>query len=408
MPPVIEVRGLGKQYQLGEGAGASTLAESVVRRLTGRQATERPTLWALQDIELDVAEGEATGMIGGNGAGKSTLLKVLARITRPTLGSVRIRGRVGALLEVGTAFHHELTGRENIMINGALLGMTRRDLRARFDEIVEFSGVGAFLDTPIKRYSSGMYLRLAFSVAAHFEPDIIVVDEVLAVGDAEFQRRCLGKMSELSGEGRTVVFVSHDLGAIQRLCDRVVWLDHGRIRDQGPAASIVDRYLHTTVPHASSAALDVDAQADASFVEVSLQADGEQPDMVRRGDGVSVRLVVETRQTLQSGEVAVWVRNADGLRVLDEALLDDGTLAGVIDRPGRHAIVLELPGVLPAGEYVLGAWLGSAVGEIFDGDLLRFDVRPRAGDRSEMLTRPRDASPTVRWHVTSERPELRR
>ena len=209
----------------------------------GVDRRERNELWALRDVSLQVTEGEAVGIIGRNGAGKSTLLKVLTRITEPTLGVSRTLGRVGALLEVGTGFHAELTGRENVFLNGAIIGMSRREMRRRFDEIVEFAGVEQFIDTPVKRYSSGMYLRLAFAVAAHLDADIMVVDEVLAVGDAEFQRKCLAKMAEVERSGRTILFVSHNIDAIVRLCPRVVWLDHGRLVQDGPTSEVVDAYL---------------------------------------------------------------------------------------------------------------------------------------------------------------------
>jgi lipopolysaccharide transport system ATP-binding protein len=202
-------------------------------------------VWALRDVSFAVAHGEVLGIIGRNGAGKSTLLKVLARITEPTAGRAEVYGRVGALLEVGTGFHPELTGRDNVFLNGSILGMDRAYIARRFDEIVAFAGVERFIDTPVKRYSSGMYLRLAFAVAAHLEPEILIVDEVLAVGDASFQKKCLGKMEDVAHEGRTVLFVSHDMGAVTRLCGRTLLLDEGRVLAHGPTAEVVQRYLHS-------------------------------------------------------------------------------------------------------------------------------------------------------------------
>ena len=245
----IRVTGLGKRYRLGATTGGygtlrDTLAE-LARRLGGQAAAvpEPAPFWALRDVSFEVRRGEVLGIIGRNGAGKSTLLKILARITAPTVGRAEIRGRVGSLLEVGTGFHPELTGRENIYLNGALLGMTRAEIKTKFDEIVAFSEIEKFLDTPVKRYSSGMYVRLAFAVAAHLEPEILLVDEVLAVGDAAFQKKCLGKMSDAAGGGRTVLFVSHNLGLIRELTPRALWLHDGQLRYEGDIGQAIERYL---------------------------------------------------------------------------------------------------------------------------------------------------------------------
>jgi lipopolysaccharide transport system ATP-binding protein len=251
MATVIAVEGLAKEYTLGEHQAAyGTLRESLVhagRRLTGREHKGHgEKIWALTDVSLEVQQGEVLGVIGRNGAGKSTLLKILTRITTPTAGRAEIRGRVGSLLEVGTGFHPELTGRENVYLNGAILGMKKREIDRRYEEIVDFSGVEKFIDTPVKRYSSGMYVRLAFAVAAHLEPEILLVDEVLSVGDAEFQRRCLGRMEELGSSGRTVVFVSHMLSAVAQLCDRAIQIDGGRVVGDGRPADVIANYLHQT------------------------------------------------------------------------------------------------------------------------------------------------------------------
>jgi homopolymeric O-antigen transport system ATP-binding protein len=252
MANAIEAHELSKRYRIGQMQAAyGTLRDSLSRatgRLTGRekQRDERQEIWALRDVSFRVREGEVLGVIGRNGAGKSTLLKILTRITTPTTGRAVIQGRVGSLLEVGTGFNPELTGRENVFLNGSILGMKRKEIQRKLPNIVEFSGIDKFIDTPVKRYSSGMYVRLAFSVAAHLEPEILLVDEVLAVGDAEFQQRCLGRMEDFSGTGRTVLFVSHNMQTINQLCNRVIWLDEGGIAEDGDPSQVVTHYLHST------------------------------------------------------------------------------------------------------------------------------------------------------------------
>jgi lipopolysaccharide transport system ATP-binding protein len=256
---VISVEDVSKQYRLGQ-VGTGTLAEDLNRwwhRFRGREdpylkvgerndRTQRggsDYVWALERVSFEVAEGEVTGIIGRNGAGKSTLLKILSRVTAPTRGEVRIRGRIASLLEVGTGFHPELSGRENIFLNGAILGMRRHEIARKLDQIIDFSGCERYIDTPVKRYSSGMYVRLAFAVAAHLEPEILIIDEVLAVGDAQFQKKCLGKMGEVAQTGRTVLFVSHNMSSVSNLCRRAIWLSDGTVREDGDARQIVASYL---------------------------------------------------------------------------------------------------------------------------------------------------------------------
>jgi homopolymeric O-antigen transport system ATP-binding protein len=243
----IAVRNVSKLYRLGERKPYKTVRESLMNALRTSSKNSKQSgnseLWALRDVSFDVERGEVVGIIGRNGAGKSTLLKIVSRITEPTAGRITIHGRVGSLLEVGTGFHPELTGRENILVNGTILGMRRSEVVSRFDEIVAFAEIERFIDTPVKHYSSGMYMRLAFAVAAHLQPEILIVDEVLAVGDAEFQKKCLGKMSEVAAQGRTVLFVSHNLGAILQMCRRAVMLERGMVRQIGPANEVVKSYL---------------------------------------------------------------------------------------------------------------------------------------------------------------------
>jgi len=253
MQPIIRVENLAKEYRLGKrDAAYGTLRESIVdamrtplKRWRGRNGVSASEiLWALKHVDFTVERGEVIGVIGRNGAGKSTLLKILSRITEPTTGSVKLYGRVASLLEVGTGFHPELTGRENIFLNGAILGMRKAEIERKFDEIVAFAELEKFLDTPVKRYSSGMYMRLAFAVASHLEPEILLIDEVLAVGDAAFQKKCLGKMGDVAREGRTVLFVSHNMVAIQSLCRRALWLDRGEVVENGAAGAVVTNYLN--------------------------------------------------------------------------------------------------------------------------------------------------------------------
>jgi len=257
MRPIINIENVGKQYRVASErrAAYATLRDALVgafdrsvKRLTGRaERAEDETFWALRGIDLDIHPGERLGIVGCNGAGKSTLLKILSRITEPSEGRVRLYGRVGSLLEVGTGFHGELTGRENIYLNGAILGMKHAEIERNFDEIVAFAEIDRFLNTPVKRYSTGMYMRLAFAVAAHLQPEILIVDEVLAVGDAAFQKKCLGKMSQVSRDGRTVIFVSHNMGAVQSLCSRVLWLAGGRVVQEGEPSRVISDYLKTTL-----------------------------------------------------------------------------------------------------------------------------------------------------------------
>jgi lipopolysaccharide transport system ATP-binding protein len=256
MEPVIQVDNISKMFRLGE-VGSSTLTEdlrSILRRLSGKSGSEigendrtsgssYGSVWALQNIGFEVNRGEIVGLVGRNGAGKSTLLKILSRTTAPTSGEIRMKGKVASLLEVGTGFHPDLTGRDNIYLNGAILGMRRNEIKSKFDEIVEFAGVQRYIDTPVKRYSSGMYVRLAFAVAAHLDPEILIIDEVLAVGDAEFQAKCLGKMKDVADKGRTVLFVSHNMGAVADLCTRAILLQNGRLTMDGATDDVIRTYV---------------------------------------------------------------------------------------------------------------------------------------------------------------------
>jgi ABC-2 type transport system ATP-binding protein/lipopolysaccharide transport system ATP-binding protein len=378
---------LGKRYLLGERAGASS---ALLRR------PDRQELWALRGVDLVAESGEVVGIVGRNGAGKTTLLKLVARITEPTEGVVRTRGRVGALLEVGTGFHFELTGRENVFFNGAVLGMSRREIERRFDDIVEFSGVGSFLDTPLKRYSAGMYLRLAFSVAAHLETDIVLVDEVLAVGDAEFQRRCIARMSELTEEGRTVVFVSHDLGAIGRLCQRVIWIEQGGIQLDGRAAEVLERYRAAASPEEAVAVelIDPNPNAPAAFAAARIiDATGRAVFGVRRDEAVRVELEIAVRERLP--ELKLRVALLDRRRAI---VVDDAWSPGAVD-PGRYLVRVVVPPVLAAGEYTLRGALEDGRSAVDELDLIGVRLRPRLDERDQELVRARALQPRISWTV---------
>jgi lipopolysaccharide transport system ATP-binding protein len=253
--PVVRTEGLGKLYRIARSASVTdgrSLATSARRLLRASTWSHgREGFWALRDVSFEVQQGEILGIVGANGAGKSTLLKILARITDPTEGRAEIRGRLGSLLEVGTGFHPELTGRDNVMLNGTILGMRRTEIACRFDEIVEFSGIERFLDVPVKFYSSGMYVRLAFSIAAHLDPEVLVVDEVLAVGDIDFQKKCLGRIGEVATEGRTIIFVSHNLSTVAALCTRAILIEHGRLVAEGEVPRVLERYVASTTRHTS-------------------------------------------------------------------------------------------------------------------------------------------------------------
>lgn len=329
--PAITVENLGKRYIIGhqrakgdgmrhaiEGAMRAPLAWLRSRRQIKLQQVD---FWALRDVSLQIKQGEVVGIIGRNGAGKSTLLKLLSRITVPTEGRIRIDGRVACLLEVGTGFHQELTGRENIFLNGAILGMTRAEIVRKFDEIVAFSEIEEFLDTPVKRYSSGMYVRLAFAVAAHLEPEILIVDEVLAVGDAAFQKKCLGKMGSFAQSGRTVLFVSHNMEAIRSLCQRVVWLKEGRLHKDGKADEIVEAYFNSISNERSFSC----ANPDYGLIiqQVVLRNDrGEESGQFRPGDDLVVEISYDAQKRIEKPFIALGVLGINGSCFASNMLLD--------------------------------------------------------------------------------------
>lgn len=399
--PIIQVEGLGKKYLVGHQAAErerySTLRDVVARNVRGlwrktrdlargRQIVTGDTVeefWALKDVSFDVQPGEVVGIIGRNGAGKSTLLKILSRITEPTEGRVTLRGRVASLLEVGTGFHPELTGRENIYLNGAILGMTRAEIRRKFDEIVAFAEVEKFLDTPVKRYSSGMYVRLAFAVAAHLEPEILIVDEVLAVGDAEFQKKCLGKMGEIGRSGRTVLFVSHNMSVVTRLCSRGVLLESGRFGVDGPPATVVDHYhRHGGAPSSSRTWSDPERApgnhvARLRAVAVTGPSEGKRSTF-RTTDELVVEVLYDKLQRGTAPVVSLHVVASDGTTIL---VTNDWANAGwhaARPDPGTVSARCTIPAYfLNEGEYSLAVALCSYnpnIVHVFQTEAVRIDV----------------------------------
>ncbi len=387
MSEVIRVENLSKRYRLGvinRGMLYRDL-QSWWARLRQKDDPNAPIVsrhakriehgdefWALRDINFTVKQGETLGIIGRNGAGKSTLLKILSRITSPTEGKVSMKGRVASLLEVGTGFHPELTGRENVYLNGAILGMSRLEVRGKFDEIVEFSGLSDFIDTPVKRYSSGMYVRLAFAVAAHLEPEILVVDEVLAVGDAEFQKKCLGRMGQVTREGRTILFVSHNMNAVQTLCRRGIVIDDGKIDFDGEAKAAANHYLHRNAPTADSYKNPANRGGTGTFRVENITFTDDQgrprPEPVN-GETLQVHFAYKhySDQRFPGMQFSVTFGTPDQINIFNQR----NTLKGVSfkDLPEEGEIVLTIPRFpLPAGDYELSYSIKSdkRAGDVLD------------------------------------------
>ncbi len=372
---VVSVRGLSKSYIIEHKAHeATTVAEALFRLLTSPfQSTAREEVWSLRDIDFDIRKGEIVGVIGRNGAGKSTLLKVLSRITEPTMGEARIAGRVGSLIEVGTGFQPELTGRENIFLNGAILGMRKSEIARRFDQIVDFSGVEKYLDTPVKRYSSGMYVRLAFAVAAHLDTDILFVDEVLSVGDAEFQNKCLGRLSDVADEGRTVLFVGHNMATLESLCTHGILLDKGRLRHAGPLKETIGEYQRMIRPeHAPEAVVEAVAVDYGTRYEHVRGADmvdgnGRSTRRIAVGGKLTVRVLLELPHAMDGAVFVVWVDDSFGHCVLT---LKTPKAARYLQ--GRCELICEVDSIpLMPGEYILnfGLWKGAGYIDLVDGNI---------------------------------------
>jgi lipopolysaccharide transport system ATP-binding protein len=361
VPAAIRVEGLSKQYELGADAGMfryralrDVLAEGAARLVRRRQRlpADPQFFWALRDVSFEVPRGQVVGIVGRNGAGKSTLLKILSRITRPTRGGADIYGRVGSLLEVGTGFHPELTGRENIYLNGAILGMRRAEVQRNFDAIVDFSGVARFLDTPVKRYSSGMYVRLAFAVAAHLETEVLFVDEVLAVGDAEFQRKCLDKMRRVVRDGRTILFVSHNMAAVKSLCERAVLLDRGCVVADDTAERVVDHYLRSSRPLTDAGVIPDDfpriGTGTARFTAVAVRsATGSLTQTLYLGESFSVEAELLVKMPIEDAVFEIGLSTLDGTRVATVFSSDLGVEPSAL-AAGAHRLQISVsPGLLP-------------------------------------------------------------
>jgi lipopolysaccharide transport system ATP-binding protein len=416
----IKVEGLGKQFRIGSPERYRTLRDTLTDTLAapfrllgrlsrGEGAVKAPseTIWALKDVSFEVKHGQVIGIIGRNGAGKSTLLKILSRITEPTEGYAEIHGRVGSLLEVGTGFHPELTGRENIFLNGAILGMKKAEILRKFDEIVAFAEVEKFIDTPVKHYSSGMYVRLAFAVAAHLEPEILIVDEVLAVGDSEFQKKCLGKMGDVAKEGRTVMFVSHNMAAVESLCSRGIQMDRGVVIYDGEALAAVRNYFSSSHnepgPRDLSSVGGRTGSGEIRFVNAEVTNARSPADFIYPGDALNVRLGFQCGKPIREPvfSAAIYERRGHCLFAILTSDLD--MIIPAVETSGSIELVIERPNFLP-GRY----WLHCAVGDHhnphrFDHvlDAVCFDVQPADVYHSGRLAAAGWSSVffDCRWHL---------
>lgn len=349
----IELRQVGKRYRLGHRTTRIDVTDALKRLIRWRRRSKPDdAFWALRGVDAEVKRGAVVGLVGPNGAGKSTLLKLLARVSVPTEGRIAIRGRVASLLEVGTGFHPELTGRDNIYLNGAILGMSRSEIRGVFDAIVDFAGTGRFLDTPVKRYSTGMYVRLGFAVAAHLRGDVLLVDEVLSVGDARFQRKCLGKIDEVTRQGRTVVVVSHDMSVVRNLCSIAWRLEKGRLVDAGPASQIVDDYLEAMSESTGRiASIPADPKAAVTVTDIKVLAGGKLSGPIDVDDQITLQLDYDVKAPVEGVDV--------GVRLVKDGVVAFVSLDVDLDRellgrraPGRYRACVELPqGLLKAGRW---------------------------------------------------------
>lgn len=368
MKPILEIKSISKKFRINhEQQPYLSLRDSLAKMFRNKTSTE--DFWALRDVSFEVMPGDTLGIIGKNGAGKSTLLKILSKITPPTSGSIIGRGRIASLLEVGTGFHPELSGRENIFMNGSILGMRKSEIHRNFDAIVDFAGVEKFIDTPLKHYSSGMQLRLAFAVAAFLENEILIIDEVLAVGDAEFQKKCLGKMEDVSKSGRTILFVSHDLNSLTTICRNAILLEKGNVVESGNSASVVSKYLHANKAVNIWTSKD-DIQNSVGFKEVSLELIGKQPNLK-----LQIRFKLRTDLGMKRSFVAFNISNLMG-QMIGQAIPNQSPFIDHdISGNKLHICEIELNGFVP-NEYFLSVWIGSHYSETYDWqkEILSFTI----------------------------------
>jgi lipopolysaccharide transport system ATP-binding protein len=413
----VKVEGVGKRYSIGGAVqrhttmrdALVTAAKRPIERIRhpGAATHHSEEIWALRDVSFEVHEGEVLGLIGGNGAGKSTLLKLLSRITEPTEGVIELRGRVGSLLEVGTGFHPELTGRENIFLNGAILGMTRAEIDRRFDDIVEFAEINRFLDTPVKRYSSGMYVRLAFAVAAHLEPEVLVIDEVLAVGDAAFQRKCLGRMEDVAESGRTVLFVSHNMQAVRSLCTRVVQLEEGRVVDSGSPFAVVDRYLRLQSGADGALSWEGDERPGDDAARLAavriLGTDLQPTPVVISSQPFRVQMDVDLERVIDGLTIGFDLTLADGTVVFRSYQTDGSPQSWPDLRPGRNRLECEIAAnLLNTGRYTVNPRISiDRVRWIVHGGSVSFEVHRDPGDSlNALVDKPGAIAPVLMWRRT--------
>lgn len=407
MADLITARGLGKKYRIG-GFAHNVLREQLAATIRKflRGATPDAAgkeFWALRDVDLDIADGEVVGLVGKNGAGKSTLLKLLSRITEPSEGEAHIRGRVASLLEVGVGFHPELTGRENIFLNGAILGMSRSEIRRKFDDIVAFSEVERFLDTPVKRYSSGMYVRLAFAVAAHLDPEILIVDEVLAVGDAAFQRKCLGKMKAISAQGRTVLVVSHNMSTVTSLCTRAIWLENGSVRASGRAQDIVTRYLSEGVQNDLVWSPRHPRISPLEFHTVGVQAAGDpSPDAFKASTPIVLEFDLTIHDAFVPGHIEARLHNEMGEALFTTSSADGSGHFNHAWSLGRQQLRCQIPGYfLMPGRYSLTITEPYGAYDILREAVVSFTVSEEGALLGE---RPGKIAPLLKWETQPGRP----